>query len=89
MEQDRWKAFVDFIWDRVGRRMHDYVTPAEVVRWLLSTWHDDPERPPRDEVLRHRLEHLVAEIKSKLPTWHQIHERSSRARTPTIAWIYG
>jgi hypothetical protein len=63
MDQDRWKAFIDFVWDRIGRRMHDDVTPVEVVTWLLATWHDDPERPSRDEVLRHCLEHTVAEIK--------------------------
>jgi hypothetical protein len=58
------------------------VTPAEVVRWLLQTWELDHERPSRDEVLRHRLEHLVAEIKSKLPTWHQIHEAQLTGKNP-------
>jgi hypothetical protein len=73
MDQEKWKAFVDFVWDRIGRRMHDDVTPAEVVTWLLSTWHDDHERPSRDEVLRHCLEQTVAEIKKTLPTWYQAH----------------
>jgi hypothetical protein len=73
-QEERWKAFIDFIWDRIGSRMHDDVTPAEVVTWLLRTWHDDPERPSRDEVLRHYLECTVADMKQKLPTWWQIHE---------------
>jgi hypothetical protein len=37
MEQQKYNAFVDFIWDRVGRRMQDDVTPAEVATWLLRT----------------------------------------------------
>ena len=28
----------------------------------------------KDEVLRHCLEHFVAELKSQLPTWWQMHE---------------
>jgi len=82
VEQEKWKAFVDFVWDRVGRRMYDDVTPAEVVTWLLRTWHDDPDRPSRDEVLRHLLEHTVAEIKQRLPTWHQIHEANLTGKNP-------
>ena len=59
----------------------DDVTPAEVVTWLLSTWHDDHERPSR-EVLRYLLEHMVAEMKSKLPTWHQIHQGLVTGKNP-------
>ena len=82
MDQAKYNAFVDFIWDRVGRRMQDDVTPAEVVTWLLSTWHDDHDRPSRDELLRFFLEHLVADIKSKLPTWWQIHEGLVTGKNP-------
>jgi hypothetical protein len=82
MDEDKWKAFIDFIWDRIGRRMHDDVTPAEVVTWLLRTWHDDPDRPSRDEVLRHYLECTVADMKQKLPTWWQIHEGIITGKNP-------
>ena len=37
-------------------------------------WHFDKERMSKDEVLRHCLEHIVAELKSQLPTWWQMHE---------------
>jgi hypothetical protein len=82
MEQDRWKVFIDFVWDRVGRRMQDDATPRENVTWLLSTWDLDRERPSRDEVLRHCLEDVVAEIKQRLPTWWQIHEANVTGKSP-------
>jgi hypothetical protein len=82
MELDKWNRFIDFLWDRIGRRMHDDVTPAEVVTWLLQTWEFDRERPSRDEVLRHCLEQTVAEIKQRLPTWWQIHEANVTGKNP-------
>jgi hypothetical protein len=82
MDQDRWKAFCfDFLRDRISR-MHDDATPAEIVTWLLWTWHFDKERPSKDEVLRHCLEHTVAELKSQLPTWWQIHESAITGKNP-------
>jgi hypothetical protein len=53
---------------------------------LLWTWHFDKERPSKDEVLRHCLEHTVAELKSQLPTYWQIHEPSP-AKIPTSASV--
>jgi hypothetical protein len=82
MDQDRWKAFVfDFLRERIGR-MYDDVSPAEVVTWLLAAWPLDKVRPSRDEVLRHCLEHTVAELKSQLPTWRQIHEGLVTGKNP-------
>jgi hypothetical protein len=82
MDEAKYNAYVDFVWDRISRRMYDDVTPAEVVTWLLSTWHDDPDRPSRDELLRFFLEHLVVDIKQRLPTWWQIHEGLVTAKNP-------
>ena len=82
MEQEKWKAFIDFVWDRIGRRMYEDVTPAEVVTWLFSNWHGDRDRPSGDEVLRHYLEGTVAEIKQRLPTWWQIHEGLVTGKNP-------
>ena len=60
--------------------MYDDVTPAEVVTWLLSTWPLDRERPSRDAVLRHCLEHIVAELKQGIPTWYQMHQARMTGR---------
>jgi hypothetical protein len=58
MDQDKWRAFTfDFLREHISR-MHDDVTPAEVVDWLLWSWHFDKERMSKDEVLRHCLEHM-------------------------------
>ena len=82
MDQDKWNAFIDFLWDRISRRMYDDVTPAEVVTWLLQTWEFDRDRPSRDELLRFFLEYTVADIQNKLPTWHQIHEGLLTGKNP-------
>ena len=74
MDEDKWRAFTfDFLRERMSR-MYDDVSPKEVVDWLLWSWHFDKERMSKDEVLRHCLEHIVAELKSQLPTWWQMHE---------------
>ena len=46
----------------------------------LDDDHDD--RPSRDELLRFFLEHLVTDIKGKLPTWFQIHEGLVTGKNP-------
>jgi hypothetical protein len=82
MDEDRWKAFCfDFLRTAMSG-MYDDVTPKEVVEWLLWSWHFDKERPSKDEVLRHCLEHTVAELKSQLPTWWQIHEAGVTGKNP-------
>ena len=69
MDSDKWRAFTfDFLRAHMSR-MYDDVSPKEVVDWLLWSWHFDKERMSKDEVLRHCLEHIVAELKSQLPTW--------------------
>ena len=62
--------------------MHDTVEAPEVVDWLLRTWDFDKERPSKDAVLRHILEHTVAELKSQLPTWHQLLQANATGRSP-------
>ncbi len=83
MDEEGWRAFVFcFVRDRMGNRMYDDVTPAEVVTWLFSTWDLDRDRPSKDEVLRHLLEHVVAQLKQQLPTWWQIHEATVTGKSP-------
>ena len=82
MDQDRWKTFAfDFLREHMSR-MYDDVSPKEVVDWLLWSWHFDKERMSKDEVLRHCLEHIVAELKSQLPTWWQMHEGLVTGKNP-------
>jgi hypothetical protein len=83
MDQEEWRAFVfDFLRNRMGSRMYDDVRPHEVVTWLLSTWDTDPDRPSKDAVLRHMLENVVAQLKTQLPTWWQIHEGAVTGKNP-------
>jgi hypothetical protein len=49
---------------------------------VFANWAFDKSRPSRDEVLRHCLEHTVADIKSKLPTWAQIHVSNCTGKNP-------
>ncbi len=82
MDEDRWRAFTfDFLREHICR-MYDDVTPKEVVDWLLRSWHFDKERMSKDEVLRHCLDHIVAELKSQLPTWWQMHEAIITGKPP-------
>ena len=82
MDEDRWRAFTfGFLREHMGR-MYDDVSPKEVVDWLLWSWHFDKERMSKDEVLRHCLEHIVAELKSQLPTWWQMHEGLVTGKNP-------
>ena len=83
MDQEEWRAFVfDFLRNRMGSRMYDDVRPHEVVTWLLSTWDTDPDRPSKDAVLRDMLENVVAQLKTQLPTWWQIHEADLTGKNP-------
>ncbi len=62
-------------------RLRRRSAPA-VADWLLWSWHFDKDRPSKDEVLRHCLEHTVAELKSQLPTYWQIHESAITGKNP-------
>jgi hypothetical protein len=53
-----------------------------VATWLLQTWPFDKARPSRDELLRFFLEHTVADIQKKLPTWAQINEANCTGKNP-------
>jgi hypothetical protein len=63
LDEDKWRAFTfDFLRERISRT--DDVTPKEVVDSLLWSWHLDKERPSKDEVLRHCLEHFRCRTQS-------------------------
>ncbi len=81
-DEEKWRAFTfDFLREHISR-MYDDVTPKEAVDRLLWSWHFDKERMSKDEVLRHCLEHIVAELKSQLPTWWQMHEAIITGKPP-------
>jgi hypothetical protein len=80
MDEDKWRAFTfDFLRRHIGK-MHDDATPQEIVDWLLLNW--PKEQPSRDEVLRHLLENVAAQLKDQLPTWWQIHQGDITKRNP-------
>ena len=82
MDQDKWKTFAfGFLREHMSR-MYDDVSPKEVVDWLLRSWHFDEVPMSKDEVLRHCLEYIVAELKSQLPTYWQIHEADLTGKNP-------
>jgi hypothetical protein len=81
MEMEKWEPFIDYLRATISK-MHDDVSAGEVIDWLLRTWPFHKEIPSRDEVLRHCLEYTVAELKSQLPTWHQLLQANATGESP-------
>ena len=82
MDEDKYNAFTSTSCATASSRMYDDVTPTEVVTLVALDLARRHEERSRDELLRLFLEHLVADLKSQLPTWWQIHEAQLTGKNP-------